>query len=284
VGNRLRLTLDHELGRAVAGGPLAGPALVWDVSIGQSTVVTQHVRANLFYRGLWFHRQPLIGDTLRTRTRVEALRENSRREGRQPTGVAVLRITTVDQLDRVVLDYQRCAMILLSPGAGPTGKNGEFIDATDEATEMDPFASIAAWDTSPLKGHRGREWQAGATHDVVGRDLVSSAPELARLTGNVARVHHDRDAGGGQRLVYGGHAIGLAFHHVCQALPELVAVAGWQGCDHLAPVHEGDLITSTVEVRNVRGLRDGLSALDVLVTSSVDDRDVLAWRPVVVVA
>ena len=105
VGNRLRLTLDHTLGDAVAGGPLAGPALVWDVSIGQSTVVTQHVRANLFYRGLWFHRQPLIGDTLRTTTRIEALRENTRRADRQPTGLAVLRITTVDQLDRVVLDF-----------------------------------------------------------------------------------------------------------------------------------------------------------------------------------
>ena len=44
------------------GGPIAPPALVWDVSIGQSTVVTRHVRANLFYRGLAFRRVPVIGD------------------------------------------------------------------------------------------------------------------------------------------------------------------------------------------------------------------------------
>src|SRR5215216_6181269 len=56
VGNRMRLALDQDLARRVAAGPLAGPALVWDISIGQSTVATQHVRANLFYRGLWFHR------------------------------------------------------------------------------------------------------------------------------------------------------------------------------------------------------------------------------------
>ena len=48
--------------------PWRHAALVWDVAIGQSTVVTQHVRANLFYRGLRFHRQPFLGDTLHTVT------------------------------------------------------------------------------------------------------------------------------------------------------------------------------------------------------------------------
>ena len=60
VGNRLPLSLDGELARAVTGGGrLASPALVWDVAIGQSTVATHHVKANLFYRGLWFHRAPV---------------------------------------------------------------------------------------------------------------------------------------------------------------------------------------------------------------------------------
>ena len=44
TGDRLALTLDHKLCRQVTGaGPLASPSLVWDVAIGQSTVVTQHV-------------------------------------------------------------------------------------------------------------------------------------------------------------------------------------------------------------------------------------------------
>ncbi|MGB2922061.1 MAG: acyl dehydratase, partial [Mycobacterium sp.] len=65
LGDRLRLALDAELATAVTGslGPLAHPALVCDVAIGQSTVVTQRVKANLFYRGLRFHRFPVIGDT-----------------------------------------------------------------------------------------------------------------------------------------------------------------------------------------------------------------------------
>ena len=44
TGDRLALATDHELCRQVTGGaPLASPSLVWDMAIGQSTVVTQHV-------------------------------------------------------------------------------------------------------------------------------------------------------------------------------------------------------------------------------------------------
>ena len=40
TGDRLPLATDHELCREVTGGaPLASPNLVWDVAIGQSTVV-----------------------------------------------------------------------------------------------------------------------------------------------------------------------------------------------------------------------------------------------------
>ena len=55
------------------GSALAHPALVCDVAIGQSTLATQRVIANLFYRGLVLRRGPRIGDTLRTRTEVVAL-------------------------------------------------------------------------------------------------------------------------------------------------------------------------------------------------------------------
>src|SRR3984893_14707777 len=59
TGDRLALATDHELCREVTGGaPLASPCLVWDVAIGQSTVGTQHVKANLFYRGPAFRRPP----------------------------------------------------------------------------------------------------------------------------------------------------------------------------------------------------------------------------------
>ena len=115
IGDRLRLALDAEVAMAVTGatGALAHPALVCDVAIGQSTLVTQRVKANLFYRGLVFHRFPVIGDTLFTRTEVVGLRQNSAKPGRAPTGLAALRMTTIDHLGRLVLDFYRCAMLPL---------------------------------------------------------------------------------------------------------------------------------------------------------------------------
>ena len=121
VGDRLRLALDADLCAAVTGvpGPLAHPALVCDVAIGQSTLATQRVKANLFYRGLTFHRFPVIGDTIYTRTEVVGLRANSAKPGRAPTGMAALRMITIDQADRLVLDFYRCAMLPAGPDWHP---------------------------------------------------------------------------------------------------------------------------------------------------------------------
>lgn len=289
VGNRSRLALDRDFSRDVAGGPLANPALVWDISIGQSTVATQHVRANLFYRGLCFSRMPFLGDTLHTTATVEALRENTRRPDRPVTGLAVLRITTIDQERRPVLDYRRCAMLLLSPDAGPTGRRDEIPTSEDLPGDTDVFGPSDGWNLDAVAPHRSAAWAVGDTYDVLGADVVTSAPELARLTGNLARVHHDSGAGGGSRLVYGGHTIGLAFHQVCQAFPELLTVAGWHGCDHVGPVHEGDMLASSIVIEKVARHESGRSALDLRVTTvrqgeSGTEEPVLLWRPVVIVA
>ena len=120
VGDRLPLATDHELGRRLGGrGPLAHPAYVWDTSIGQSTQATHFVRANLFYRGLVFRRLPALGDTLSTTTTVVGLKQNTPREGKPLTGLAALRITTVDQDGAPVLDFHRCAMLPSPPAPRP---------------------------------------------------------------------------------------------------------------------------------------------------------------------
>src|SRR5438445_13650673 len=75
VGDRLRLPLDAELSDRVTGSRIAHAGLVWDIAIGQSTLLTGRVIANLFYRGFTFRRFPSIGDTLHTTTEVVALRQ-----------------------------------------------------------------------------------------------------------------------------------------------------------------------------------------------------------------
>lgn len=287
VGERLRLALDPLLGRAVTGQdrPPAPPSLVWDLAIGQSTLVTHHVKANLFYRGLAFRRLPAVGDVLRTRTEVVGLRQNRTRPDRAPTGLVALRITTVDQEDRTVLDFWRCAML---PLRDPTAETGHDDNLNAVGAEVaDPGAVAVGWDLAAFRDRlpaslRERSVEPGTTVKVAGGDVVSSAPELARLTLNVARTHSDDEAG--ERLVYGGHTIGLALTQAVRALPQLVTVVAWHGCDHTGPVREGDTLTSSVAVERVEpGPASGrLAHLRSVVAArsgpGAATRDVLDWR------
>ncbi|AKS31849.1 MaoC family dehydratase [Mycolicibacterium goodii] len=283
IGDRLRLSLDAELAAAVtaAPGPLAHPALVCDVAIGQSTLVTQRVKANLFYRGLAFHRYPVIGDTLTTRTEVVGLKQNSDKPGRARTGLAALRMTTTDQKDRPVLDFYRCAMLPLSEKAADTGHSD---DLSAIGTDASPTPT-AEWDADAYRakvpGPHLDDLRDGLTGAVLHStaDVVSSAPELARLTLNIAATHHDRRCGG-QRLVYGGHTIGLALAQTTRLLPNLVTVLGWQSCDHTGPVHEGDTVFSELRVEAIEGNVLRLRSI-VFAAGGPDgeaDRQVLDWR------
>jgi acyl dehydratase len=282
LGDRLLLPLSAPLSASVTGaGQLAHPALVWNVAVGQSTLATHHVKANLFYRGLAFHRAPRIGDTLSTTTEVVGLRENRRREGRMPTGLAALKIRTVDQAGRTVLDFWRCAMLPLRDPARETGR-ADLLDRLGTApTEETMRALTSTWDLSAFPDVPGPSVEEGSEIEVAGGDVVTSAPELARLTLNVAKVHHDARAGGGRRLVYGGHTIGLALGQVTRALPGLVTVAGWESCDHTGRVHEGDTLRSRIVVGRSRRQPQGGRLVDLrcLVTADGEpERPVLDWR------
>lgn len=286
LGDRIRLSLDADLAQAVVGStaPLAHPALVCDVAIGQSTLVTQRVKANLFYRGLKFHRYPVIGDTIFTRTEVVGLRQNAAKPGRAATGLAALRMTTIDQLGRLVLDFYRCAMLPLSPDAADTGHADDLLlIGADAAPTPDPTADWnAAAFRDRVSGPRFSPNLAGAVLLSTG-DVVSSAPELARLILNIAATHHDSRVGG-QRLVYGGHTIGLALAQASRLLPNLATVLGWQSCDHTGPVHEGDTLYSELNIEaadTLPGARGGVLTLRSVVYAVAeegDDRQVLDWR------
>jgi acyl dehydratase len=259
VGDRLRLALDSRIASQVLGSTalLAHPALVWDVAIGQSTLLTGRVIANLFYRGLALRRFPVIGDTLATTTEVVALRQTSSRPDRAASGLAVLRVFTTDQEGRSVLDFWRCAMLPLRAPEGRTDARDSFESIP---SELDPVAlrsPISSWrlQALPDSGMPIGELRAGTSWVCDVGDVVSGATELARLTLNVAAVHHDRRSqAAGHRLVYGGHTIGLAAAQATRLLPEIVTIVGWHSCEHLAPVGEGDTLYSTLELERLEAL------------------------------
>ncbi|MCJ0905398.1 MaoC family dehydratase [Rhodococcus sp. ARC_M6] len=287
LGDRLRLSLDSHLSTAVTGSaaPVANPGLVTDIAIGQSTVVTHHVKANLFYRGLRFHRFPVLGDTLHTRTEVVGLRENSSKPGRAPTGLAALRMTSTDQNDNTVLDFYRCAMLPLNSSPDDSRvRHNDDLSAIGPAV-VAPYVSPDGWNLdvyrNKVPGKHFEQALVGSTHRSSG-DVVSSAPELARLSLNIAATHHDERVGAQGRLVYGGHTIGIALAQATRALPNMVTVLGWHSCDHTGPVHEGDTLTSELHVASATPLEHGtaveLRSLVFSHNSSATDTPVLDWR------
>lgn len=288
LGDRLRLPLDAELSLVVTGltSPLAHPGLVCDVAIGQSTLVTRHVKANLFYRGLVFYRFPVVGDSLFTRTEVVGLKKNSAKPGRAPTGLVALRMTTIDQADRLVLDFYRCAMLPLNPDTEPNAADHADDLSTIGADLAPPPSATDEWHGDVFREripgpHFDPDMAGAVLHSSA--DVVSSAPELARLTLNIAAVHHDSRISG-RRLVYGGHTIGLALAQATRLLPNLATVLAWQSCDHIGPVYEGDTLYSEVRVESAEPTEHGgvlgLRSLVYAVSDNENepDRQVLDWR------
>jgi acyl dehydratase len=289
AGDRLRLALDRPLCEAVTGERrmLAHPNLVCDVAIGQSTGPTQRVRGNLFYRGLVLLAPVFIGDTLSTRTEVTGLKEN-----RNGTGLVALRVTTENQRSEPVLDFWRCPMIPLRDTDGGTGHADRFDDIPEELDlERVRGAVPAGWhlDALALRTGGAERFAAlvpGTVYAIEGRDTVTAAPELARLTLNLARAHTDaRGSIHGRRLVYGGHTISIAAAHATRALPGLATFLAWRRCDHMGPVFEGDVLSTELTVEGTHALvgsAAGLTDLRAVVHAEREGADVpsavLDWR------
>ncbi len=291
VGDRLRLALDASLAREVAGAPtaLAHPNLVCDVSIGQSTGLSRRVRGNLFYRGLVLQRQVFVGDTLRTTTEIVGLKQNRPREGAPLTGLVAMRVRTENQRGEHVLDYWRCPMLPLREGAEPTSHQDRFDEIPEALDRAALAAAVPAWDLARYRervpGEHAAGVRAGDVFVVEARETVTAETEMARLTLNLAYTHTDAARGAhGRRLVYGGQTIAIAAAHATRALPELVTIIAWHGCDHTGPVFAGDILSTEISVGDVDPLDAGgaLVGLEAVVHADrggdADPDRVLDWR------
>jgi acyl dehydratase len=243
--------------------PLAHPMLVCNLAIGQSTSVSQRVLGNLFYRGLVVLRPVFLGDTLRTRTEVVGLRQNRPRPGRPATGMAALRVTTENQRGEKVLDFWRCPMLPLSNPEGQTGHADDVDAIGTHLDDRDMRSALPGWPLDEFRervraGPRIEDVPVGTLYVVESRDTVTSAPELVRMTLNMAMTHTDPGAGAhGRRLVYGGQTISIAFAQTLRALPGIVWIVAWRSCEHTGPVFEGDVLRAEIGVTDLSPLDDG---------------------------
>jgi 2-methylfumaryl-CoA hydratase len=288
TGDGLRLPLSSPLTVEVTGRtePLVNPALALQVAIGQSTVATRLVVANLFYRDVALLRQVHVGDTLSTTVTPIAL-ELTRPGPRQRRAKVALRIETMDQDGYAVCRFERVALLPCRVAAsvttfGSVGRADSDRSLADFRGYVPGTWSVRAFPATGLPP--AQSWRDPLP------DVVTSGLELVRLTQNLAAAHRDPAAGqDGRRLVYGGHTVGLAQASLSRACPGLITVLGWRSCDHVAPVFENDVLDFEVTTLDRLDLDHGaLVGFRVNATARRDGQDddsltVLDWKPVALV-
>ena len=263
-GDRLRLPLDRELSQKVTGmkQAMVNPSLVCNMAIGQTTIPSQRVMGNLFYRGLVFKQPVFVGDTLTTTTKVVGLKQNKPKPGRAASGMVALEIHVQNQQGETVLLFWRCPMIPCRDPEAKTGHSDSF-DVMPESLEIGALKSaVPSWDLVTFRtsnaDHHYDNLPLGQLLLVEARDTVTLAPELVRLTMNMAMTHTDATRSVyGKRLVYGGHTISIAAAQLARIFPNMVTIIGWYHCDHVAPVFEQDIVRTQVTIVEKHSLAEG---------------------------
>ncbi|HVX43470.1 MAG TPA: MaoC family dehydratase [Mycobacteriales bacterium] len=279
-GDASPVYLDREYARSMGidGPPLVNPGLVAHVSIGQSSVATANVVANLFYRRLVHWRPVAIGETIRTDVEVVAAREATPRADREPRGKVLLRSRARNSQGEIVLEYERCALVR-KRAAEDTGRR-------DGTGRIDPVVELSGADRWPWTppAFTGPGWRVGEPRTDPVREPVTEELALVRLTGNLAAAHRDPRFGqAGRRLVYGGHAIALAQAALARLTPGLITILGWHGCEHLGPVFAGDLLEFTATPVQGAGAAVHFQVTGAVVGAGSPPRTVLSWQPIVLV-
>ena len=242
VGERLPMTMDPAVCQAVTGQPgrLASPALVMHLSAGQSTTLTRRVIANLFYRHVRMLRPVFVGQSIATTVTVVALSDSRPRPGRPHRGKVLADIVTTAGGEPAVT----CQRAPLLPQRGNVQPGHADDLGIEPPLDLAAYTELvpAHWDFTALGS--GTDWQPGTLVTDPARDVVDNALALVRLTNNLAMVHRDAaESPYPQRLLYGGHIVGLAEASLSRVLPGMATVVGWHGCDHTGPAFEDDQVS-----------------------------------------
>ena len=283
TGDQHLLVSSADRYRSVAGRPaghsLANPGLVMQYSIGQTTMATRQAIANLYYRSVRILRPVEIGETLSTVTTVLGL-SDSAPKGDQYRGKVWLGIETSSQFGPVA-SYQRCALVR---GRQPGPGHSTAIPGPSDPTPLAGLVDVVpGWD---LTGTPLTPWPSGEARIDPLREHIDLAAPLARMTFNQAAVHRDHTlTADGRRLVYGGHVQALAQASLTRMLPGLATIVAWDGCDHIGPAHEGDLLQFRhTAVASEPAGSGRLVRFEIIATQCRDDgstNDILRWTPVV---
>ncbi len=213
--------------------------------------VSLNAVANLGYAELRFHRPVHPGDTLRTRSEVIGLKENS--NGR--TGVVYVRSTATDQLDRTAIDWARWVMVNKRDHAAPAPDAvvPELASAmAPEDLVVPEGLTFASYDFGAAgEPHRWGDYAVGEKIDHVDGVTLTDAEHMmaTRLWQNTAKVHFNTEARpDGTRLIYGGHIISMARALSFNGLANAQLIAAINAGAHTAPAFAGTTVYAWSEV------------------------------------
>ena len=210
--------------------------------------------ANLGYAGCRFGVPVYAGDTLRSRSKVLGVKENS--DGK--TGIVYVRSTGWNQRNEMVLDYFRWVMVK-KRDLSKSAPNPVVPDLPKRVEIRDLIVpkglKLARYDTA-LAGSKAlwEDYEAGEKIDHMDGMTFEEAEHMmaTRLYQNTARVHFnqhvEKDQRFGRRIVYGGHIISLARAHSFNGLANAFRIAAINGGRHTAPSFAGDTIYAWSEI------------------------------------
>ncbi|WP_113913218.1 MaoC family dehydratase [Roseovarius dicentrarchi] len=212
--------------------------------------ISLNALANLGYaEGRWL--LPVVpGDTLRSVSEVIGLKQNSNGK----SGVVWVRTKGFNQHDTAVLDYVRWVMVKKRDpdAAAPETVIPDLAPALSADQLVIPEGlNFMNYDfTLAGEPHRWGDYAVGEVIDHVDGVTIEEAEHMlaTRLWQNTAKVHFDREAREGGRLIYGGHVISMARALSFNGLANAQIIAGLNGGAHANPCHAGDTVRAWSEV------------------------------------
>lgn len=229
--------------------------------------VSLNAVANLGYAELRFHQPVRPGDTLRTRSEVIGLKQNSNGK----TGVVYVRSTATNQRGETAIDWARWVMVRKHDLDAPAPDTviPELADVVDPGDLVVPAGlDFTGYDFAAAgEPHRFGDYEVGEKVDHVDGVTLEEAEHMlaTRLWQNTAKVHFNTEArDDGRRLIYGGHIISLARALQFNGMANAAMIAAINAGAHTNPAFAGDTVYAWSEVLDKAELdAPGIGALRV---------------------
>ncbi|NVO26593.1 MaoC family dehydratase [Donghicola sp. C2-DW-16] len=213
--------------------------------------VSLNAVANLGYAEGRFLKPVYEGDTLRSRSEVIGVKENSNGK----TGVVYVRTQGLNQNDEVVMEYVRWVMVrkrdVTAPAPDAVVPDLKKVLSVEDLVIPEGLDFTGYDFTLAGEGHRWADYEVGEKIDHVDGVTIEEAEHMmaTRLWQNTAKVHFDATfREDGKRLIYGGHVISMARALSFNGLANAQMIVGINGGAHANPCFAGDTVKCWTEV------------------------------------